>query len=86
MINQYEPIIYPLYYGWFFAGSPSCNNQDKASPSKMTEKVINDYYNIFLSMLGVPYVHDALALICGFNTGKFILLTPLITACKIRRR
>ncbi|VDK34281.1 unnamed protein product [Taenia asiatica] len=75
MIAQFEPIIYPLYYGWVFAGSPSCNIQssplpekaDNIPPNEVTEKMVKEFRDAFFAALDVPYIHRRLALICGFD-------------------
>ncbi|VDM36054.1 unnamed protein product [Hydatigera taeniaeformis] len=75
MVSQFEPIVYPLYYGWAFAGSPSSNTHlsipiekgDKLLPNEVTEKMIKEFHDSFFSALDLPYVRKRLALICGFN-------------------
>ncbi|KAL5970133.1 2'3'-cyclic-nucleotide 3'-phosphodiesterase [Taenia solium] len=75
MIAQFEPIIYPLYYGWVFAGLPSCNIQsspllekaDNILPNEVTEKMVKEFHDAFFAALDVPYIHRRLALICGFD-------------------
>ncbi|KAM7539568.1 hypothetical protein Aperf_G00000043423 [Anoplocephala perfoliata] len=76
MISNFEPTIYPLYYGWFFAGSQSCNDSitldcsscDAIHPSKEAEQVIQHCYATYLSMLEIPYVRQRLALMCNFDS------------------
>lgn len=82
MIFNFEPTIYPLYYGWFFAGSKSCNDPitlncsyyDGIHPSKETEQVIQQCYAAYLSMLEIPYVRQRLALMCNFDPSSIISL------------
>lgn len=80
MIARFEPFVYPLYYGWVFAGSPSCNTQsssplenlDKNLPNEETVKMIKQFHDIFFAALAVPYVRRRLALICGFDQGRWV--------------
>uniref|UniRef100_A0A5K3FWI3 2',3'-cyclic-nucleotide 3'-phosphodiesterase n=2 Tax=Mesocestoides corti TaxID=53468 RepID=A0A5K3FWI3_MESCO len=75
MINQFEPIIYPLYYGWCWATAASCNNhvtewrkrRNRTHPVLESEKMVKNSYATFMSILGVPYARKRIALACGFD-------------------
>nr|CDS31910.1 Vam6:Vps39 protein [Hymenolepis microstoma] len=70
MVSHFEPTIYPLYYGWFFAGAPSCNvypDRNGTHPSKETEKIIQRFYAIYLSILELSYVRQRLASMCNLD-------------------
>uniref|UniRef100_A0A183SRU5 2',3'-cyclic-nucleotide 3'-phosphodiesterase n=1 Tax=Schistocephalus solidus TaxID=70667 RepID=A0A183SRU5_SCHSO len=76
-VRQFEP-IYPLYYGWFWAGQPSCQAEEQTLPSgtdnKMapfplseTEAMIASSFRSFLALLNLPTVRQQLAKMCGFS-------------------
>lgn len=77
IISQYEP-VYPLYYGWCWAGTPSCNPlaehskklRNRVYPVWDTEQMVQEAHNVFLSVLHVPHARDQLALVCGLDPSK----------------
>ncbi|VDD78062.1 unnamed protein product [Mesocestoides corti] len=84
MINQFEPIIYPLYYGWCWATAASCNNhvtewrkrRNRTHPVLESEKMVKNSYATFMSILGVPYARKRIALACGFDPGLRLYNLP----------
>ncbi|VDN11364.1 unnamed protein product [Dibothriocephalus latus] len=76
-VRQFEP-IYPLYYGWFWAGKPSCQAEEQALssgadnkvapfPLSETEAMIASSFRSFLALLALPTVRQQLAKMCGFS-------------------
>jgi len=68
-VRQFEP-VYPIYYGWFWAGEASCNPVTKTglkNPRDSTEQIIADAYIDFKAILEVPNARTQLALACGFD-------------------
>nr|VZI31573.1 unnamed protein product [Spirometra erinaceieuropaei] len=76
-VRQFEP-VYPLYYGWFWAGQQSCRVEEQALPSgtgnkvdsfpfSETEAMIASSFRSFLALLNLPTVRKQLAQMCGFS-------------------
>ncbi|KAL7063756.1 hypothetical protein AAHC03_0977 [Spirometra sp. Aus1] len=76
-VRQFEP-VYPLYYGWFWAGQQSCRVEEQALPSgtgnkvdsfpfSETEAMIAFSFRSFLALLNLPTVRKQLAQMCGFS-------------------
>nr|VZI31575.1 unnamed protein product [Spirometra erinaceieuropaei] len=76
-VRQFEP-VYPLYYGWFWAGQQSCRVEEQALPSgtgnkvdsfpfSETEAMIASSFRSFLALLNLPTVRKQLAQMCGLS-------------------